>query len=151
VSVRLATASDVEPLVALRREFDEEDRPPTAAIDADFEGRCAAFYARAVASERWRVFVAEEDDVLVGHMCVGLVERVPRPIVQPHYWAYLTNVYVVPSWRDRGIGAALITAVQQWAREADLEPMVVWPSEASRDFYTRHDFAPSTDPMFWSA
>jgi GNAT superfamily N-acetyltransferase len=82
---------------------------------------------------------------------VGLVERVPRPIVQPHYWAYLTNVYVAPSWRDRGIGAALLTAVQEWVREAGLEPMVVWPSEASRDFYARHDFAPSTDPMFWSA
>ena len=48
---------------------------------------------------------------------------------------YVTNVYTRPAYRGRGIGTRLMSHVLQWAREHDLESLIVWPSETSVRFY----------------
>ncbi|MEX2372775.1 MAG: GNAT family N-acetyltransferase, partial [Dehalococcoidia bacterium] len=52
------------------------------------------------------------------------------------------NVYTRPQWRNRRIGADLMEWVKGWALGADLEFLILWPSEDSREFYARAGFVP---------
>lgn len=60
---------------------------------------------------------------------------------------YVTNVYTRPVYHGHGIGTQLMAHVLQWAREHDLESLIVWPSEASVGFYTRAGFRGSPDML----
>jgi ribosomal protein S18 acetylase RimI-like enzyme len=74
---------------------------------------------------------------------------VPRPIYEPRRIAYLTNVYTSPEHRNRGIGSAVIRRAQEAAREAGVEVMIVWPSDASVELYAREGFERPGEPMLW--
>ncbi len=82
-------------------------------------------------------------------MFVALADKVPRPIRENARIAYLTNVYTRPGFRSRGIGAALLRRAQQAAREAEVELMIVWPSDESAAFYERESFERPDEPLIW--
>ena len=52
-------------------------------------------------------------------------------------------------FRGRGVGAALLRRAQQAAREADVELMIVWPSDDSVPFYERESFERPDEPLIW--
>ena len=60
---------------------------------------------------------------------------------------YLTDCYTRPEWRGRGVGARLLERVTEWARNKDLEMVLVSPGERSRPFYARAGFAAASDFM----
>ena len=149
-TIRLARLGDVGELVELRSDFTFEDVAPTAARPG-YEEECRAFLADAIASGRWQIWVAEVDGRLVSHAFVALVDKVPRPVRENARIAYLTNVYTRPDFRGKGIGAAVIARAQDAAREADVELMIVWPSDASVEFYEREGFEKPDEPLIWRA
>jgi GNAT superfamily N-acetyltransferase len=150
--IRPATLSDVEELVALRRQFTFEDDVGEELPELPkYEEECGAFFEQAIERGTWQIWVAEVDGRIASHMCVALVDKVPRPIREHRRIAYLTNVYTRPEFRGRGIGSRVLEQAQAAAREADVELMLVWPSEGSIDFYERHDFAPPDDLLTWDA
>lgn len=75
----------------------------------------------------------------------------PRPIRENARIAYLTNVYTRPEFRGQGIGAEIIRHAQAAARKADVELIIVWPSDDSIDFYVRRGFKKPDDPLIWTA
>ncbi|HEX8002040.1 MAG TPA: GNAT family N-acetyltransferase [Mycobacteriales bacterium] len=135
---RRATADDARELARLRAASFAEDHPDEPVPEA-FAREFAAF-ARAALPERWTAWVAEEGGTLVANVWVHEVPKVPRPNRTTRAWGYVTNVYAVPSARDAGIGTALLGHVARWARERDLELLLVWPSERSVPFYERAGF-----------
>ncbi|MBD0339206.1 MAG: GNAT family N-acetyltransferase [Thermoleophilia bacterium] len=147
--VRAATLDDVAELVDLRREFTFEDGAGEEM--PGFEADCRAFLEAALAGDAWQVWVAEVDGRIAGHVFVALVDKVPRPTREHRRIAYLTNVYTRPELRGRGIGAGLVERAQQAAQEADVELMLVWPSDESVDFYRRHGFESPGEPFVWEA
>jgi len=127
LAIRLATQSDIDELVEMRADF--------------------TFGT----SGRWHIWVAEVEGQLVSHLFVALIEKVPRPVRDNSRIAYLTNVYTRVAYRNQGIGARLIKRAQEAASAADVELIIVWPSEESVEFYTRHGFAIADEPMIWEA
>ena len=87
--------------------------------------------------------------MIVSHVFVGTIEKIPREIVEHRAIEYLTNVYTRPEFRGRGIGGRVLDAVTTWALETDVELLVVWPSEASLSHYERHGFADRGEPLVW--
>ena len=89
-----------------------------------------------------RVWVAEADRGLAGCVWLQLVEKVPHP--NRGRWerpvAYVTNMYVVPELRDRGIGRELLDRAIAYAREREVDGIVLWPSPRSAPFYARAGF-----------
>jgi aminoglycoside 6'-N-acetyltransferase I len=74
-----------------------------------------AAFLDATASEPLAVLVAEE----AGGELVGLAELSIRPCAEgcvTDRVAYLEGWYVAPDGRRRGVGRALVRAVEQWAR-----------------------------------
>lgn len=146
-TIRRAIPPDVPALARLRWEFRLEDGETPASAYEAFAARYAAFVRAGLASGEWAYFVAEREGAIVAHMAVQVVRSVPRPSRASDQWGYLTDVYTTPAWRGRGIGAALLARVTEWARHRDLELLLVSPSEASRAFYGRAGFGDAREFM----
>jgi GNAT superfamily N-acetyltransferase len=151
VRIRPARHDDIEQLVELRSDFTFEGRADVADVRAGYEDECRAFLHDAIGGGNWHVWIAEADRQIVSHAFVALVEKVPRPIREKTRIAYLTNVYTRPAFRGQGIGAEIIRHVQAAARDADVELIIVWPSEESVDFYERSGFRRPDEPLIWLA
>lgn len=149
MEIRPARRDDIPALVSLRRAFTYEDPPPSAEPREGYEEACARFLDEAIGGEGWTIWVAEDGGEVVAHALVELVAKVPRPVQSPSRFGYLTNVYALPAYRGSGVGSDLLRAVQEWARAAELEFLIVWPTPASRRFYSRLGFDATDEPMIW--
>jgi GNAT superfamily N-acetyltransferase len=129
---RLATAADAATVArlldAFTREFDDET-PGTAVLTRRLDRLLAGT----------QVFA-----LLAGDPAVAVAVLTLRPNV----WyagpvALLDELYVVPEWRGRGLGSALLSAAETVTRERGgelLEINVDGGDTAARRFYQRHGY-----------
>lgn len=149
-AIRAATVRDADELARLRWDFRvEAGTPPSTTFDVFVEGM-RSFVRDALGGERWSAFVAHRGDRLVGCVWVQFVERVPHPNLGrgERPIAYVTNMYVEPALRDRGLGRALLDAAVERARRRGASGAVLWPSERSVPFYRRAGFGSDEAPLF---
>jgi RimJ/RimL family protein N-acetyltransferase len=118
MAIREATRDDVDELARLRWQMTDEEGDARQSVD-EFRPRFAEAFDRFRASGSWTVFVVlGSDGRLVGCLWLKRIERVPRPNRDAPVMGYVTNVYVEPAWRNRGVGTRLLAA----ARELELIP-----------------------------
>ena len=147
VTIRAATSADAATLARLRYEFRASLGDPDEA-EAAFVDRCTAWMRTHLESgTRWRAWVAESSDDIIGAVWIGLIEKMPNPIAEPEEHGYLTSFYVRPTARGAGIGTALLDAALGWCGERGVHAVMLWPTERSRPLYERHGFAPPSALM----
>ena len=141
-SVRAGTPGDAVALARLRYEF----RASLGAPDEDeatFVERCSAWMTpRLEPAARWRAWVAETSDGIIGAVWIGLIEKMPNPIAEPEEHGYLTSFYVRAEARGTGVGTALLDAALGWCAERGVHAVMLWPTQRSRPLYERYGFAP---------
>src|SRR6478735_7483188 len=81
--------------------------------DPDFED----VYSGWMDANPRKFFVAEQDGELVGMLNLLVFERMPKPGKEPSRWVYLGNVYVLPAFRNAGIGGKLVEAAIGFSRD----------------------------------
>ena len=133
MDIRAATSSDATSLAELRWEFRLE--PGGSSERSHFIEECAAWFERALASAQWTAIVAENKGVLLGCMCLQSIEKVPSPEQHTRHWGYLTNAYVSPNYRNKGVGGQLLKVIVKLALERKLELIIVWPSVEAVSLY----------------
>jgi GNAT superfamily N-acetyltransferase len=138
-TIRPATPADAAALAALRFEFRAAHAAPVEPAAA-FVARCRAWMEERLAAGRWRAWVAEVDGAIHGQLWLHAIEKIPNPGVEPEAHAYISNVYVRPPLRGRGIGSRLIEAALGWCSGAAIDCVILWPSARSRALYARHGF-----------
>jgi GNAT superfamily N-acetyltransferase len=144
--IRKAVPDDLEGLVACSTALFAEDagtRDPT--LSQDWPRLHAAGSFRSSLEDPSRlVLVADDGGAVVGHLTGGLAE--PSDI-RPLRVATLGSLYVMPPHRGTGVGAKLVAAFHEWARQAGADRLAV-SAYATNDgairFYQRHGFLPRT-------
>jgi GNAT superfamily N-acetyltransferase len=145
---RMAAETDVDELARMRWDFRLEEAPGATRHDqATFLQACTAFLRQGLAEQCWTYWIAQEDAQIVSHIYIQRIPKVPKPNKLDDALGYVTNVYTRPAYRGQGIGTQLMAYVLQWAREQDLESLIVWPSETSIRFYERAGFRGSPDML----
>ena len=145
LALRAAVAGDASVLARLRYDFRCELGTPVEAEPA-FVARCASWMRERIGAEsEWRCWVAEEDGEIVGNLWLCRVEKMPNPVAEREQHAYVTNVYVIPARRGAGIGGRLLEAALEWCRSAEVDAVLLWPSERSRSLYGRYGFGVRDD------
>ncbi|MFJ1454796.1 GNAT family N-acetyltransferase [Nocardia sp. N2S4-5] len=141
VTIRQTDDRDIPALAQLRRQWAEEQagRPLE---DNGFDEQFAQWYA--AESSRRTTFLAEIDSDAVGMVNLALFERMPRPGLPASRWGYLSNAFVLPEYRSRGVGTALLNALIEHARARACARIVLSPTTRSVPFYQRADFTPAT-------
>jgi len=145
IQVRRATAADVFALATLRYEFRSQRKPPVESA-AEFVPRCIDWMRSRVADEsRWRVWILESGDTVVGNIWLEIIEKLPNPNVERESHGYITNFFVRPEFRNSGAGSRLLDAALEECKRLDVDAVFLWPSDRSRPLYDRHGFVtPST-------
>jgi GNAT superfamily N-acetyltransferase len=88
-------------------------------------------------SSVWRCWVIDDGKQLLGHVCVQLFEKMPNPVNEPEAHAYLTNFYVVPEMRGRGLGRKLLNNALSWCRAQSVDAVILWATAESKSLYRR--------------
>jgi len=139
--VRQANASDADALARLRFDF----RSAIAAAvesESDFRARCSVWMRERLALPGgWLAWVAPDGAEIVGAVWVQLLEKVPNPIGEPERHAYLTNFFVRPARRGRGLGSALLASALSECDRRGVDSVFLWPTPESRPLYARHGFS----------
>ena len=144
-TIRQATGDDGEELARLRWQMTDEEGDVRESLDA-FRSKFLDAFARFEASRRWTVFVAEEDaGRLIGCLWLMRMERVPRPNRDAVAMGYVTNVYVEPEARNRGLGTRLLAAARELAERERMAELFVWPSDDAVPLYRRAGYALSSE------
>lgn len=89
----------------------------------------------------YRIFVAEDNNIILSAMFVYILPKLPKPNGNAKYIAYLTNVFTKEEYRNKGIGTELLNYIKNRLAEQKCELIFVWPSENSVKWYSRNGFS----------
>jgi len=107
--------------------------------------RYQTFYADQLADDEAALFVAERDGVPVGVAAVYLLKN-HRSRIFEYQSAYVSNVWVHPVHRRRGVASALTRMTVAWSKEKQCEVVRLRSSSMGRPVYEALGFA-ATDEM----
>lgn len=138
LQIRLATSGDWNALAEMRYRFRTELESP-AERKSRFVRRCTSWMKKCFGadSDAWRCWVVDDGNRLLGHVCVQLFEKVPNPVNEREIHAYLTNFYVVPEMRNRGLGEKLLNKALSWCRARNADAVILWATPGSKSRYRR--------------
>jgi GNAT superfamily N-acetyltransferase len=145
VTIREARSEEVASTAELRHamilELDDTD------IDVAhpaWRERHVAFYAPRIDDDRAAILLAEADGERIAMAAVYAVENHRSEIFGQHS-AYVSNVYVVPAHRRRGVATALMRRANQWARERGCGVIRLRSSAGGRRLYEALGFGPTSE------
>ncbi|TVX93770.1 GNAT family N-acetyltransferase [Paenibacillus agilis] len=149
MNLRLTNADDIEQLVKMRWDFSNEYSQNKFEEDTyeEFALECRSFLKNAIVSDKWFIWVAEQEGLILSHIYIERIDKVPRPGRKTNPFVYMTNVYTLPEHRGNRIGAQLLKKIEEWARTNHYEFIIVWPSEWSVEFYERNGYKRCQEPM----
>lgn len=148
MNIRFAEVKDIKQLIRMRWDFTiEHDESKKNESFDDFEKECQTFLENALKIDQWFIWVAEDDEKIVSHIYIELIQKVPRPGKRTYPFAYMTNVYTVPEYRNMGVGSKLLDSINKWIKENNYEFVIVWPSDDSINYYKKNGYVHCTEPM----
>ena len=95
-------------------------------------------YAELLCDPNAVIFIAEDGGEAAGYLICKTVTKRDSPILKDIRTLYLDDLCVDPSHRKRGLGRALMTAAEEYARAAGFHNITlnVWEfNESARSFY----------------
>ncbi|MET3683461.1 GNAT superfamily N-acetyltransferase [Alkalibacillus flavidus] len=148
MKIRLAEPMDIKQLIKMRWDFtiEDDERKSSESFD-EFAVECESFLEQAMMSSRWFIWVAEDGGNIVSHSYLELVHKVPRPGRVTKPFAFMTNVYTRPDYRNQGVGSQLLKTINQWVEDNQYEFVIVWPSDESINYYKKNGYVHCNEPM----
>lgn len=149
MEIRLAAIEDTETVLALYRVLFGE----LAALQPDsFESadQDRGFVQDAIRDEHADVLLAAVQGITVGFAMVRRRTTPAYPAVKPQLYAHLMDLAVLPPYRGRGAGTALLCAVRAWGwaqRCAYVELSVLEENKKAQRLYRSQGYRPSVHTL----
>jgi ribosomal protein S18 acetylase RimI-like enzyme len=142
VRIRACTPNDIDSVIALERQWEQEE-----IAYGDFNPMSREAYVAILERFPDYFLVAESDGQLVGYIH-GSVQRDKSVEVIPAQEPYVAieDIYVQPDFRDRDIGGALLERIFEIAQQQGIQRFIVGTLSKETDkilrFYRSHGFTP---------
>lgn len=141
--IRLAEEKDYLQMATMKwlhGQEDDEDYGERNLEGVDKQEFIDSFVDFMKAQKCYTVFVMEENEIIISSMFVSIIPKVPKPNGKSKSIAYLTNVYTLKEYRNKGIGTKLLQFIKNFLKECACELVIVWPSDNSVEWYKRNGF-----------
>ena len=150
-SIRSASLADAELIAGHRaRMFHEMDPLPQQLLENLRAQSCQRLRDALSAGEYlgWLASPAELPNVIAGGAGLQLRTVLPHPItrsgsptaIAEGRHGLILNVYTEPEWRRKGVAGLLLKCIVQWARNEQLDSLVLHASDKGRALYEQHGF-----------
>jgi len=142
VRIRACTPHDIDSVIALERQWEQEE-----IAYGDFNPMSREVYLAILERFPEYFLVAESDGQLVGYSHAS-TDREQRVEIIPASEPYveIEDIYVQPDFRDRDIGGALLERIFEVARQEGIQRFIVGTLSKETDkilrFYRSHGFTP---------
>jgi GNAT superfamily N-acetyltransferase len=139
VEFRLATAGDLESLVALRAEFLAE----LTGCDPDDPTLLTAmsrYFSATIPTGDFIAYLAVADGRVVATSGLIIHQHPPSARNQEGREAYVMNMYTVPAWRGRGLASSLLQRVLSAARQANCGRVILHATKRAAPIYLNAGF-----------
>ncbi|MDR2945400.1 MAG: GNAT family N-acetyltransferase, partial [Candidatus Adiutrix sp.] len=100
------------------------------------------YYRKHLGQNFW-AFLAEDDGRPAGAAFLSVYERPANPGIPNGLWGEVSNVFIYPEYRKRGLATALMQRLITLARERGVSRLDLSATEAGRPVYEKLGF--STD------
>lgn len=150
IAYRAARPTDLERLLPLVEAYARESQRELSlyALRDDFLDHVRDGMAQVLESPAGCVMLAEEEDEAAAAACpvgyaVGMLQE-PPSIFRPEPYIFISDLYVDPRYRRRGIGTALVERVRGWGWVKGIGRLsAVLPAESgAHTLFTRLGFEP---------
>lgn len=148
--IRLAKDNDFYQLAEMRWQHSAEDDityGETNILGVDKKEFIDEYISFLNEDSSYKIFVLEQDGIIISAMYVSIIRKVPKPKVKEAYIAYLTNVHTLQEYRNKGKGTELLSYIKNYLKEKGCELIIVWPSDNSVNWYLRNGFTLENDVM----
>jgi len=140
IQIRKAVAADLPVLLTFEQGIIAAERP----YDSSLKEGTIHYYdiAAMIAATHIEVLVAESDGVIIGSGYARIQDA--KPYLKISRYAYLGFMYVVPSYRGKGVNKLVMAGLKAWAIEqgiAELRLDVYAGNEAAIKAYEKAGFA----------
>jgi len=105
------------------------------------------FYSSRMAKGKAALFLAEADSRPIGVAAIYMMTNHRSEIFGFHS-AYVSNVWVEPQWRRRGIASTLMRMAVEWAKQHGCEVVRLRSSKMGRAVYAGLGFVTSDEMEF---
>jgi GNAT superfamily N-acetyltransferase len=150
--LRIATPEDIPYLVNHHRKMFEEIRkktgnpaglPVLAALEKEYTGKLA----REIPSGACIAWVVQIGDCIVSSGAISIVSYVPVPHDLSSRIAFLHSIYTGPEYRHRHYARRITQAAADYCRDAGINRMYLFASDAGRPVYEKAGFVPVPNMM----
>lgn len=143
IKIEFLDLKDIEELSKLALNFlTESNVGDNSILDLDMNRKFWIEIAgNILARDRRSIIVAKDGEKLVGYVMFNL--NASRPFKVRKKWCYISDIYVLPEYRKKGIGTMLLKAVEELARKEGIDSirLIVWRSnETGIKFYKKNNF-----------
>ena len=138
LEIRRGEPRDHADLAALRWEWRVVEEGAAGGSLTDFTVRFTAWAEKHAATHL--PYVAVTEDKVVGMSWLAIIDRIPGPVRWRRRVGILQSVYVLASYRQRGIGESMVRVVIEAARDLELDYLTVHPTERAFSLYRRVGF-----------
>ncbi len=136
--IRRAADHELERVVRLRWLWTHE-RGQDAGDEQRYM-RAAAAWAREHRDTHLPHIAVDADDTVIGMAWLALTPRVATTTSLTRVSGDLQSCYVLPHWRGKGVGSALVRSVLDTARTVGAEHVTVHATEDGAQLYARNGF-----------
>lgn len=142
---RFATNEDIDLLVAERLKFIEVDE--SSDNYNSLKNNCYKYFMNAFATNSCDVVLAEDDGKCIGTGIIFYYNSVPSAFNVTGKNAYITSMYVEPTYRRRELGTAILNALMEMAESKGYEIIMLNASEMGKTLYKKVGFVDSRNGM----
>ncbi len=140
--LRACTPNDIDGVIALERQWEQED-----IAYGDFNPMSREAYVAILDRFLAYFLVAESDGQLVGYIHASVQRNNPVEVIPAHEpYVAIEDIYVQPGYRDRDIGGALLERIFEVAWQEGIQRFIVGTLSKETDrilkFYRSHGFTP---------
>ena len=123
IEVRRASIADLDTVIELRLSLLREyhDHPIYGRLHPDAASRARPLFLQQIQAPDQAIFLAAQQGRIAG--ITRCVDSRGSPLLMPDRYCYVTSVYVRPEHRRHGVLSALMSHVEDWARQRGLNEM----------------------------
>ncbi len=153
VIVRNATKDDIPEITRMVKEFEKEhyklvsskipELEPVLRLSKDYYKKELGWITKCLRARKARVLVAEMDGKVVGYGVFSIKKQ--PPICALSEYGHISQLYVKPRFRGRGISSALFEAAREWFQKKGVKWMdigVHFGNDRALDIYRHWGFIP---------